>query len=106
MNVGLRVSNKGKEATSSNPRDISFSSEHYMHSIGKTGFRNTLAGEEKISHVFGYIPILFSYVEDQNNAGDFMWAGFTALTGADKTRIQWSFASGKKVRYYALYQPI
>jgi hypothetical protein len=106
MSVGLRVSNKGKNADSIEPRDLSFSTEHYMHSIGKTGFRNTLAGEEKISHTFGYIPILFSYVEDVNNAGDYMWAGFTALTGADVSRIQWSFASGKKVRYYALYQPI
>lgn len=106
MIVGVRVSNKGKQADSTNPRDMSFSSEYFMHSIGKTEFRQSSGTEQRISHTFGYIPILFSYSEDINHAGEYRWAGFSQLTGADKTRIQLAYGSGVKVRYYALHQRI
>lgn len=106
MSVGLRVSNRTKNADSTDPRDLSFSSEYYMHTIGKTEYRVSSGSEQKVSHTFGYIPVLFSYTEDPNNAGDFRWAGFSQLTGADKTRIRIAYAANQKIRYYALHQPI
>lgn len=104
--IGVQVSRKGFEADTPNPRELAFSSEYFMHNIGKTEFVKTTTTEQKVSHTFGYIPILFSYSEDVNNAGSWLWAGFRDLTGADISRIQLAFGSGKKIRYYALYQGI
>lgn len=106
MSIAFRVSRPGYNADTHDPKELGFSSEYYMHSIGKTEFRQTSGSEQMVSHIFGYIPILFSYCEDPNNANDYMWAGFSALTGSDRNRIRLAFASGKKVRYYALHQGI
>ncbi len=102
----MQTSKKGHDADSDDDRKLAFSSRFYMHTIGQTDFVETTGANEKVNHFFGYIPIIFSYTEDVNNAGEYRWAGFSALTGADINTIQLSNLSGRDIRYYALFQPI
>lgn len=106
MSVGFQTSIKNHNADSLDDKVIGFSSNYYMHSIGQTEFVKTTQLEQAKSHLFGYIPILFSFSEDPSNAGHYKWAGFDNLTGTDGSKIQIAYASGAKIRFYALYQGI
>jgi len=105
MNTGAWVSNPGSDATTKDNRQLSFSSDIFMHLIGKTEFRE-LDDDTSVQHFFGYTPIIISYTEDINNAGQYRWAGYDQLTGSNSTLIHIGNSDGDKVRYYALYQGI